>query len=61
MGERITEIIEEIEKIQSQRYSNWIAALGRQTRVNRLQKELDKLDYKGKRPPRNWSHLNAGK
>lgn len=58
---RTTEILEEIQRIQSTRYTNWIGAIARQLKVDRLHGELDKMNYHGDRPPRIWSHVNAGK
>jgi hypothetical protein len=55
--ERIIEIIDEIETIQASQYQNSISALGKKIRVDRLQEELDKMNYEGERPPRTWNQI----
>ena len=52
---RTHEILEEIQKIQSLQYENWIAALARKIKVESLHAELDKMGYRGDRPPRTWN------
>jgi hypothetical protein len=55
--ERIIDIIDEIETIQASQYQNWISALSKKHKVNRLHEELDKMDYNGERPPRTWNQI----
>jgi hypothetical protein len=55
--ERIIEIIDEIETIQSSQYQNWISALSKKHKVDILHKELDKMNYEGERPPRTWNQI----
>jgi hypothetical protein len=55
--QKIMEIIDEIETIQSSQYQNSISALGKKIRVDRLQEELDKMGYEGERPPRTWNQI----
>ena len=58
---RVYEILEEISYIQRLKWNGWFSALGRQIKVDKLHAELDKMSYGGDRPPRSWSHYNAGK
>jgi len=55
--ERIIDIIDEIETIQASQYQNWISALSKKHKVDRLQEELDKMGYEGERPPRTWNQI----
>ena len=52
------EIIDEIIEIQKQPYQNSVSARSRQILVEKLNKQLDKLDYNGERPPLNWYQLD---
>lgn len=61
LDDLIQETIDRIENIQIQPYQNWLSAWSRKIQVDNLHKKLDKLKYKGKRPPKEWSQLNAGK
>jgi hypothetical protein len=55
--ERIIDIIDEIETIQASQYQNWISALSKKHKVDRLHEELDKMAYEGERPPRTWNQI----
>jgi hypothetical protein len=55
--ERIIEIIDEIETIQASQYQNWISALAKKHKVERLHEELDKMNYEGERPSRTWNQI----
>jgi hypothetical protein len=58
---RLNEILQEIETIQSKPHNGWFTALGRQIKVDKLHAELDQMGYRGDRPPRSWSHFKVGK
>ena len=53
---RVFEILEEIQRIQSTPYISWFKALGNQIKVDKLHTELDQMGYAGDRPPRVWRH-----
>ena len=55
---QINQIIDEIKKIQASPFENSISALGRKIRVEQLHADLDKLDYRGERPPFRWNQLS---
>ena len=55
---QINQIIDEIKKIQASPFENSISALGRKIRVEQLHADLDKLDYRGERPPLKWNQLS---
>lgn len=54
----VDDIINEIRYIQSTPYSNWISAMGKKLRVDKLHRKLDDIGYRGERPPRNWNQLS---
>lgn len=58
---KIEEIIAEIEEIQGLPYQNWISALGRKVKVDNLHELLDRLNYDGIRPPREWNQMKNDK
>ncbi len=58
---KVEEIKAEIVKIQSLPYQNWISALSRKLKVEDLHKKLDKLNYDGKRPAREWNQYIINK
>jgi hypothetical protein len=55
--EKIEEIIDEIETIQSSQYQNSISAWSKKVRVDNLHDKLDKMGYEGERPPRTWNQI----
>jgi hypothetical protein len=56
---RISEIIKNIEDVQTLPWSSVFGAWGRKIRVDKLHEELDIMGYTGERPPRNWSQLKS--
>lgn len=59
MNDKIEKTIKEIEEIQKQPFHSSVAAISRKSRVDKLHKRLDELNYDGERPPRNWNQLDV--